>query len=68
VLLVNENARWSASVRTKPGEYARADAQHSVPLANEDFNRIGVIGDLIRHIEILDTRGDNVRRSQRNRI
>jgi hypothetical protein len=35
----------------------------AVEITDADFNRIEVIGDLIRHIEIFDTRGDNVRRS-----
>jgi hypothetical protein len=34
----------------------------AVEITDVDFNRIEVIGDLIRHIEIVDTRGDNVRR------
>src|SRR5262249_21703011 len=35
----------------------------TVEITDADFNRIEVIGDLIRHIEIVDTRGDNMRRS-----
>ena len=34
----------------------------AVEITDADFNRTEVIGDLIRHIEIVDTRGDNVRR------
>ena len=34
----------------------------AVEITDADFNRIEVIGDLIRHIEIVDTRGDNMRR------
>ena len=36
----------------------------AVEITDADFNRIEVIGDLIRHIEIFDTRGDNVRRTR----
>jgi hypothetical protein len=34
----------------------------AVEITDADFNRIEVIGDLIGHIEIVDTRGDNMRR------
>ena len=34
-----------------------------VEITDADFERLEVIGDLIRHIEIVDTRGDNMRRS-----
>jgi acyl carrier protein len=39
----------------------------AVEITDADFNRIETIGDLIRHIEIVDTRGDNMRRSLGNR-
>ena len=35
----------------------------ALQITDADFNRIEVIGDLIRHIEIVDTRDDNMRRS-----
>ena len=35
----------------------------AMEIKDADFDRIEVIGDLIRHIEIVDTRGNNMRRS-----
>jgi hypothetical protein len=35
----------------------------AVEITDADFNRIEVIGDLIRHIEIVDTKDDNMGRS-----
>ena len=35
----------------------------AVEITDADFNRIETIGDLIRHIEIAETRGDDMRRS-----
>jgi hypothetical protein len=47
------------------GEQITAIKDHfaAVEITDADFNRIEVIGDLIRHIEIVDTRGDNMKRS-----
>ena len=36
----------------------------AVEITDADFNRTEVIGDLIRHIEIVDTRGNNMRRAR----
>ena len=36
----------------------------AMEIKDADFDRIEVIGDLIRHIEIVDTRGNNMRRAR----
>jgi hypothetical protein len=44
------------------GQITAINDHFAAEITAAEFNRIEIIGDLIRHIEIVETRGDSMRR------